>query len=234
MEENQRSKKLEKIRKLLALRDGAGTEGEAMAAAAQAGKMITELGIEEGDVIRDSDQSIKVGEKIFEYKSGRSKAYIHALSSGLGRLCGCFVYKSKLRSPVSYKVIGYQIMASGKDRDILVLNTLFPSMLDSVEKLKKARGGRDSAGYALGLALGLIDRMNAEQNAILESIKVYSLVPVDRSNEAEKETSKHIKLKSGKGGRVKKSAYMKGREDSKNLKIAGQHQAVRGTLALGE
>lgn len=228
------NKKLDRIRKLLALRDGAGTEGEAMAAAAQAGRLLAELGIEEGDVIRESEQDIEIGELIYEYRSGKSKSYIDYLCSGLGQLCGCFVYSEQLRNPVSWKIVGYRLCASGRPRDLVVLHSLFPAMLDTVESIKKARGGRDSGSYALGLVTGLIRRMNAEQNHVLEQIKVPSLVPLSRCEQAELVTQEEFKVPDAPPPASKESSFLEGIEDSGNVKIAGEHQAIGGNLALGE
>lgn len=242
-----RSTVAEKVRKLLRLSKGAGTEGEAQAAAQQAARIITKHGLSWTEVQDDEDPDdpidVDTPTEIFS-RSGRRPSlnrWEKCLGYELGQLCGCFVFWRRNRG-------GIALQAVGRTRDLQILAVLYPALRSTVAKLVRTetRSHRDRripfspVSYGIGVVWALSSRMRSEQNAVLDEIRrgaQQALVPIDtpadRARRAREEFEARRKIRPArKSASPDFRSSARGMHDGKHLALPGQHAAITGRLAL--
>lgn len=239
-----RARDAQRLHKLLHLANNAGTEGEAMAAATAAAKLMASRGLTEQDaetVSRNPGRASIEAVEILCF-GRRTPPWLELLSGGICRLSGCFAWVTGTRQLDAGKQRAYStftLRAAGRPEDLAIARALVPSFAQVVREIgvRRHRRRQGRSAYRLGLAVGLLDRMESVQNDVLERVRRSSrgaLEPIDRVSQARAAIGldglKEARPVSASDG----TAVASGMRDAKNIKLPGQHHALHGQLALKE
>jgi hypothetical protein len=229
----------DKIRKLLALADGAGTEAEAANAAARAAALMAQYQIEQADVdalVRDTeDPMIRVNTDAASRIAGWRKQ----LASGIATGCGCSVVITGKRGGESC------LSFFGRTSDVQAAIYMFGALSTEIERLAKRNAAGNGAAYVnaykLGAATTIARRLRAQREETIEQARAAgvsssALVKVNDSCEIAR---KFAESTIGKLGTAAPSRYSSGggfgagQRDGRDVKLGGGTAIGNGPRALG-
>lgn len=232
-----RSEIADKIRKLLALAEGAGTEAEAANAAGRAAALMARHQIEQADVdtlVRDVDDPMT---QVETEGAGRLSGWRKTLSSGVAIGCGTYVLT----------VIGGKSRTRfyGRASDVETSLYLFATLTREIERLAKRNAAGKGAAYAnaykLGAATTIYRRFEAMRRETIEQARhegasSAALVKVgDSSALAEKFALQYgMKVSSARLDRCSDSeGYNAGQADGRRVSLGGGAALGQGRKAIG-
>lgn len=239
-----RQRDADRLRKLLHLAENAGTEGEAMAAATAAAKLMASRGLTEEDaetIRRSPDRDTINAENIISFGARRPQ-WMELLAVNICRLSGCFAWIVRTREFQPSKLkwrSEFCLHAAGRAEDLAISKALIPAFAQVVREvsLRSTRARQGRASYQLGLAIGLSERMGSVQNLVLERIRRSSrsaLEPVDRVAQARAAAGPEKLLSASPLRVAHTTAFVHGIQDADDIKLPGQQHALQGQLALKE
>lgn len=230
----------DKIRKLLALADGAGTEAEAANAAARAAALMARYQIEQADVdtlVRDAEDPMT---RVNTETTGRLAGWRKSLAGGIAAGCGCSVIIMR-----SHRAGESYLSFFGRTSDVQAAVYMFGALSTEIERLaKRNASGRGAAyvnAYKLGAATTIAGRLRAQraetiEQARLAGVSSAALVKVTDScaiarTFAEKTigkigTAAPSRCSSGSG-------FQAGERDGRNVKLGGGAALGKGQRAIG-
>lgn len=227
----------DKIRKLLALADGAGTEAEAANAAARAAALMTQYQIEQADV----DALVKDAENPMLHvnleSAGRVMGWRKRLASGIAYCCGCSIVIVK-RELTHVRVFG-------RKSDVETAMYMYAALANEIERLAKRNTSGMGASYAnsykFGVADAIDDRLRAQRDATIAQARVdgansAALVKVENSSQLARAYAEAQlgKLTSGRGASIgSNGGYGAGQRDGRDVKLGGGAALGKGQRALG-
>jgi hypothetical protein len=226
-----------KIRKLLALADGAGTEAEAANAAARAAALMAQYQIEQADVdalVQDAENPML---HVDVESSGRVMGWRKRLASGIAYACGCSVIT--VRGNLT------RLRLFGRKSDVETGTYMYAALVNEIERLGKRNASGMGASYAnsykFGVADAIDDRLRAQRDETLTQAKQAgvssaALVKVENSSQLAREYAEAQlgKLTSSRGASVgSNDGYGAGQRDGRNVKLGGGAALGKGQRAIG-
>jgi len=229
----------DKIRKLLALADGAGTEAEATNAAARAAALMAQYQIQECDVdalVQDAQDPLTVVET---GAADRIMGWRKLLAQGVADGCGCYALTYTRRNK------GSSLVFSGRVSAVETALYMFAALSSEIERLAKRNAGGKGASfvnaYKLGMTSRIASRLRLQRDTTIEMARTAAnssaLVRVsDASKQAE------IHLNATLGGKVSTDravgcssvgGYEAGKRDGANVNLGGGAAIGNGPRALG-
>jgi hypothetical protein len=226
-----------KIRKLLALADGAGTEAEAANAAARAAALMAQYQIEQADVdalVQDAENPML---HVDVESSGRVMGWRKRLASGIAYACGCSVIT--VRGNLT------RLRLFGRKSDVETGTYMYAALVNEIERLGKRNASGRGAGYAnsykFGVADAIDDRLRAQRDSTIaqaraDGANLAALVKVESSSTLAHE---YAETQLGKIGNGRPSAvssnggYGAGQRDGRDVKLGGGAALGKGQRAIG-
>lgn len=228
---------IEKVRKLMRLAEKSGTEEEGLAAAAMAQKIMTRYQLDSSDLLEiDENAPLNVHEPRTIYGPAlRTPTWVKELASGLGRLCGCYVWSKH----VSFSE-GWSLVAAGRPRDLDAFAVLFECVRSTAIQIwnkHPERKGLRRASYLRGLIEGFVGRMTQASNATCDLLRASSreaIVPFDRARAAEQEVYSKLDLESApRLPKPDQRSLVAGYRKGSSMRVPGEHEALTGQRAIG-
>lgn len=222
----------DRIRKLIALQKGAGTEEEAKAAAGHVARLLARHGLTEEDIADPDEPREDVSEDfVVVARFKRLPKWLEVLSAELAWMCGCFMFRSRDRSARETK-----LECMGRPSDIATLRTLLPSFADTIRRIGASHPRQGRSEYCLGLACAIASRMRQSRNAVMCQIRKNSDQAVavidwhERSRQAA--LARRAITKAPPLTKVGPS-FGRGARDGQDVQIPGDQAAMVGQKALG-
>ena len=230
-----------KIRKLLALADGAGTEAEAANAAARAAALMAQYQIEQADVdelVRDAEDPMV---RVDTESSGRFAGWRKQLAGGIAAGCGCSVILVRSRSK------GETILSFfGRTSDVQSAVYMFGALSTEIERLAKRNAAGCGAAYVnaykLGAAITIARRLRAQREETIEQareagVSSAALVKVNDSCALAHKFAEKTIGKIGPVGTPSRyssgGGFQAGQRDGRNVSLGGGAALGKGQRALG-
>lgn len=232
-----RSEVADKIRKLLALAEGAGTEAEAANAAGRAADLMARYQLAQADVdalVRDVEDPMVQAET---EGAGRLAGWRKTLASGVALGCGTY----------TLTVIGLKSRTRfyGRASDVETSLYLFAALTREVERLAKRNASGQGAAYAnaykLGMAVTLYERLRSQraetiEQARTEGASTSALVKVSDSSALAKAFASGggIKIAAARASRCSsQSGFGAGKADGRNVSLGGGAALGQARKAIG-
>jgi hypothetical protein len=228
-----------KIRKLLALADGAGTEAEAANAAARAAALMAQYQIEQADVdelVRDAEDPMV---RVDSESSGRLAGWRKQLASGIASGCGCSVIL--VRSRAGETTLSF----FGRTSDVQAAIYMFGALSTEIERLARRNAAGNGAAYVnaykLGAATTINRRLRAQREETIEQARASgvssaALVKVNDSCVVAHKFAEKLLGKIGSCTPTRYSSgsgYGAGQRDGRDVKLGGGAALGKGQRALG-
>jgi hypothetical protein len=144
----------DKIRKLLALADGAGTEAEATNAATRAAALMAQYQIQECDVdalVQDAQDPLTIVET---GAADRIMGWRKLLAQGIAGGCGCYALTYLRRGK------GSSLVFSGRTSAVETALYMFAALSSEIERLAKRNAGGKGASFVNAYKLGMTSRIS--------------------------------------------------------------------------
>jgi hypothetical protein len=229
-----------KIRKLLALADGAGTEAEAANAAARAAAIMAQYQIEQADVdalVRDTEDPMT---RVNTDSVGRLAGWRKQLASGIAAGCGCSVIIMR-----SHRAGESYLSFFGRTSDVQTAVYMFGALSTEIERLAKrnasGRGAAYVSAYKLGAAATISSRLRAQRAETIEQARLagVSSMALVKVNDSCAIARKFAEKTIGKLGTAAPSRYSSsggfqaGQKDGRDVKLGGGAALGKGQRAIG-
>jgi hypothetical protein len=229
-----------KIRKLLALADGAGTEAEAANAAARAAALMAQYQIEQADVdelVRDAEDPMV---RVDSESSGRLAGWRKQLASGIAAGCGCSVILVRSRRAGETTLSFF-----GRTSDVQAAVYMFGALSTEIERLARRNAAGNGAAYVnaykLGAATTINRRLRAQREETIEQAREagVSSAALVKVNDSCAIAHKFAERALGKIGSSAPSRYSSGggfqagQKDGRDVKLGGGAALGKGQRAIG-
>lgn len=202
------TKIVERIQKLLRLRDNAGTQAEAENAAAKVQELLFKHNLEMSEVeshTPDSEKS-KVERQFFASDQGKNEStWVSQLYGVLARYNFCMVVIH--HGDMRYKNRNPEIAVLGKPENIAVVNYLADWLVPRIRSMSKEtfndysgyeKRGKFTRGFLVGCVSGIQNKLHTEWQALQDSATSTALVVVNTQELTEAKDSLYGKLSQGK------------------------------------
>ena len=219
-----REQALDKVKKLLALADRAGTQGEAQAALAQAMALATKHGITEQEARAEENTK---EQWTLVYRAKRTPYHIKNLIDGVAKMCGCMMF------------LGDDgIYVWGRASDRMVAKTIALATIDTMhawhDRTERKRGKSvDKPSFCLAFVDQLLERLQEAQNEVLDSVRTKALAvitPEDRMLNAKREMDATGAFKPAPQAIPPKhgASAALGADAASKTRLPGEHIALEG------